>query len=104
VAQVTEGHATQRKMTHFAQRSFPPSANAEAQRRPWNDDEGAMEKAAIGRVLLRLVMGQEHNTLPLVELVDTVLCRMNKRHSSLHAWALAKHGKTHTRKNTGMSL
>ena len=60
--------------------------------------------AAIGRVLLRLVMGQEHNTLPLVELVGMELCRMNKRHSSLHAWALAKHGKTHTRKNTGMSL
>jgi hypothetical protein len=49
-------------------------------------------------------MGQEHNTLTLVELVGTELCRMNKRHSSLHAWASVKHDKTHTRKNTGMSL
>ena len=59
--------------------------------------------AAIGRILLRLVMGQEHNTLTLAESAGTVLCRMNKKHSSLHAWVLVKHGKTHTRRNTGMS-
>ncbi len=58
---------------------------------------------AIGRVLLRLVMGQEHNTLPLVELVGKERCRMNKRHNSRHAWASVIHDKTHTRKNTGMS-
>jgi hypothetical protein len=59
--------------------------------------------AAISRILLRLVMGQEHNTLTLAESAGTVLCRMNKKHSSLHAWVLVKHGKTHTRRNTGMS-
>lgn len=69
-----------------------------ATKEPWKG-----RPAAIGRVLLRLVMGQGHNTLTLVELVGTVLCRMNKRRNSLHAWALAKHGKTHTRKNTGRS-
>ena len=58
---------------------------------------------AIGRVLLRFVMGQGHNTLTLFELVGTALCRMNKRHNSRHAWASVIHDKTHTRKNTGMS-
>jgi hypothetical protein len=56
---------------------------------------------AIGHKLLRLVIGQDHNTLTLAELVDTLLCRMNKRHSSLPAWASVNYRKIHTRKNTG---
>ena len=58
---------------------------------------------AIGRVLLRLVMNQEHNTLTLFEWVGTERYRMNKRHNSRHTWASVIHDKTHTRKNTGMS-
>jgi hypothetical protein len=48
-------------------------------------------------------MDQKLNTLPLVELVGTLLCRTSKKHSSLHVQASVKHGKTHIRKNTGMS-
>jgi hypothetical protein len=49
-------------------------------------------------------MNQMNSALPLAELADRVLFRMNKIRSSPHAWVLAKHGKIHTHKNTGMSL
>ena len=77
------------KLAHTKQ--ITPSTAAARQGRP----------AANGRVLVRLVIGQEHSNLTPSESVGTERCHMSRKHSSHRALASRGCGTTRTRRNTG---